>query len=48
MEHLFWLILLVTVIIWYVIVTAIVAVRGWKDIQSLLDQASTKELDGVD
>ena len=38
MEHGFWLILFVVTIIWYAAVTVIVAVKGQKDIKTMIDR----------
>ena len=34
--HTFWLILLVFILIWYIVVTFVVAVKGAKDIRNMI------------
>ena len=37
MKHWFWLVVISVTLIWYIVVTALVAFRGWKDIRHMLN-----------
>lgn len=37
MKHWFWLLLIFTTLVWYIIATIVVAVRGTKNIKDLLN-----------
>ncbi|MEX0288326.1 MAG: hypothetical protein AB3N14_04385 [Flavobacteriaceae bacterium] len=42
MEYWFWTILYVLIILWYIIVTLVVAIGGWKNIKEMITVLKNK------